>query len=105
MFWLMAVLEIAVESIGEGVHMSNAIGRALAVLDDARVEYELTQMGTVVRGEVGDLFELARRMHEAARHGSTRVLTTIRIDDRAEELMLRRERGESVPADRAASPG
>jgi uncharacterized protein (TIGR00106 family) len=102
MFTLMAVLEIAVEPIGEGVHMSDAIARALAVLDERKVEYELTQMSTVVRGEIGDLFDLAKHMHEAARKGSSRVLTMIRIDDRADDVMLRKERGESVPEDRAA---
>ena len=102
MFRLMAVLEIAVEPIGEGVHMSDAIGRALAVLDERKVEYELTQMGTVVRGEIEDLFDLAKCMHAAARKGSPRVLTMIRIDDRADDVMLRKERGESVPEDRAA---
>jgi uncharacterized protein (TIGR00106 family) len=102
MFTLMAVLEIAVEPIGDGVHMSDAIGRALAVLDERKVEYELTQMGTVVRGEIEDLLELAKCMHMAARKGSPRVLTMIRIDDRADEIMLRKERGESVPEDRAA---
>jgi uncharacterized protein (TIGR00106 family) len=102
MFSVMAVLEIAVEPIGEGIHMSDAIARALAILDEAKVEYELTQMGTVVRGEIKHLFELARRMHEAARRGSPRVLTIIRIDDRTDEEMLRKERGESVESDRAA---
>src|SRR5262249_6377063 len=95
-FRVMPVLEIAVEPIGDGVHMSDAVGRALKILDDSKVEYELTQMGTVVRGDIEQLFDLARRMHEAARHGSPRVLTTIRIDDRTDDVMLRRERGESV---------
>jgi uncharacterized protein (TIGR00106 family) len=103
MFTVMAVLEIAVEPIGDGLHMSDAIRRALAVLDESKVEYELTQMGTVVRGDVKNLFELARRMHEAARRGSGRVLTIIRIDDRgADQEMLRKESGESVEEDRAA---
>ena len=50
---------------------------------EAGIKYELTAMGTIIEGDLDQLLELTGRMHRAAfSDGVTRVLTTIKIDDR-----------------------
>ncbi|MCE5300308.1 MAG: thiamine-binding protein, partial [Spirochaetia bacterium] len=48
------------------------------------MNFQVNPMGTVVEGNMADLLDAAREMHESIFHNVEvpRVLTTIRIDDR-----------------------
>lgn len=83
----MAMMEISVVPIGTGTpSLSAYVAEVVRVLAAAGLEYELGPMGTVVVGEVEQLLEVARRMHEAPfALGAVRVATTIKIDDRRDK--------------------
>ncbi|MEN6463320.1 MAG: MTH1187 family thiamine-binding protein [Syntrophomonas sp.] len=54
--------------------------------DDKRIKLVLTPMGSVLEGDLGDIFEAIRKMHEVPfDNGAMRVSTTIRIDDRRDK--------------------
>lgn len=81
----MPVMEIAIEPLGsEDVHLHDFVARCVKIVRQSGLAYRLGPMSTVVQGPVPQLMEVARRMHEEARHGATappRVVTTVRIDD------------------------
>jgi uncharacterized protein (TIGR00106 family) len=83
----MALMEITVVPFGVGVSLSSHVAEAIRVLQNTPgIEYETHSMGTVVRGEVKQLLDLAGRMHQAVlAAGAVRVSTTLRIDDRTDK--------------------
>ncbi len=80
----MAIMEISVVPLGTG---STSLGHYVAdikkFLEDKGVPHTLTDMGTIIEGEVEELLRLARELHEIPfKAGAKRVYTNIRIDDR-----------------------
>jgi uncharacterized protein (TIGR00106 family) len=80
----MALMQINVIPLGIG---STSIGAFVAgiskTLGHDGVVFKLTDMGTVVEGEAGELWQIAARIHESPfLKGVKRVVTQITIDDR-----------------------
>lgn len=80
----MAMIEISVVPIGtDSPSLSQYIAKAVKVARESGLKYELTPMGTVIEGDLDELFKVARAMHEATFSEEVRrVVTTIKIDDR-----------------------
>ncbi len=83
----LAVVEITIIPIGtEGPSLSDYIANALEVLEKKKVKYELTATGTIIEGDLEEVLEVAREMHESVfDKGISRVVTTIKIDERKNE--------------------
>ncbi len=95
----MAVAEISIVPIGtKTTSVSKHVATALKVLrKEKKVVYELTSMGTILEGELEDLFRVARKMHQAVLDGGARrVVTTIKIDDRRDKPLTMSGKVESV---------
>ena len=81
----MVIAEITVVPIGTGTpSVSEYVAGAIRVLEQEKsVKYKLTGMGTILEGNLHDVLEAARKMHESVFSTQIkRVVTTIRIDDR-----------------------
>ena len=81
----MAIVEISVVPLGTGgAGLSSFVAGWLQVLRPGKgLIYQLTPMGTVIEGDLDRIFSVIRKMHEAPFiSGASRVLTTIRVDDR-----------------------
>lgn len=84
----MAIIEVSIIPLGTRTpSASKHIANALKVLEKENVKYELTSMGTIIEGDLGEILEIARKMHEAVFESEEvlRVLTTIKIDDRRDK--------------------
>ena len=83
----MAILEISVVPIGTGdPSLSSYVADCIRILREEKVYYELTAMGTNVEGNLKDLIRIALKMHEAPfKKGVSRVVTTLKIDDRRDK--------------------
>jgi len=84
----MAILEISVMPLGTGTpSVSSFVAGAVKVLQAEKgVKYEVTSMGTNIEGDLGQLLDLARRMHRSAfEAGAQRVVTTMKIDERRDQ--------------------
>lgn len=83
----MAILEISVVPIGtKDSSLSSYVAECVGLLRKEKVKYELTAMGTNIEGDLKDLIRIALRMHEAPfKKGVSRVLTTLKIDDRRDK--------------------
>lgn len=81
----MVIAEISVVPVGTVTpSVSQYVVRAVGVLEKRpELNYTLTGMGTIIEGELKDVMDACREMHESVfGEGVQRVVTTIRIDDR-----------------------
>lgn len=83
----MAVVEITIIPIGtEGPSLSDHVAKALEVLEKKKLKYELTSTGTIVEGDLEEVLEVAKEMHESVFDESiSRVVTKIEIDERKDK--------------------
>ncbi len=83
----MAILEISVVPIGTAsTSLSSYVADCVRLLKDQNIKYELTSMGTNMEGDLRKLIRIAMRMHQVPfKRGVSRVLTTIKIDDRRDK--------------------
>ena len=95
----MAIVEVSVVPLGTGTtSVSLYVARAVEVLPGEKdIKYELTAMGTIIEGDLEHLLTLVRKMHEAVFDaGITRVVTTIKIDDRRDKISSMSSKMESL---------
>ncbi len=80
----MAVVQISCTPLGEGSGgLSKFVAGCLQLVKESGLKYQLTPMGTILEGELDDIFALVRKMHESPFNaGAQRVSTLIKIDDR-----------------------
>jgi len=93
------IAEVSVVPIGTGEPgVSKFVAACLAVLDGHdEVKFQLTPMGTVLQGELGDVLALVKKMHEVPfGMGAQRVVTTIKIDDRTDKAATMESKVNSV---------
>jgi len=84
----MALVEVSIIPLGtQAPSLSRYIARAVKVLQSEEdIKYELTDMGTIMEGDLTRLMFLVRKMHEAVFAGGVmRVVTTVKIDDRRDK--------------------
>jgi uncharacterized protein (TIGR00106 family) len=94
----MAIAEISIVPIGTGSpSVSRYVASCLKVLDASGLTYELHAMGTIIEGELQDLFSVIRQMHEVPfKEGVARVVTHIKLDDRRDRKSSSKEKVQSV---------
>jgi uncharacterized protein (TIGR00106 family) len=94
----MAIVEVSVVPIGcTGGSLSEHVARALRVLKGSGLQHELTAMGTIITGDLDEILGAVRKMHESCFEGGvSRVLTTVRIDDRRDRVATPEQKVRSV---------
>ncbi len=55
------------------------------LIDQSGLDYRVGPMGTVVEGDWDRVMQLAKQCHQAVLSSNSRVMTTIRIDDRKDK--------------------
>ena len=84
----MAVVELTLVPIGtQTTSCSPFVAAAYdAVKDNDKVEIRLNPMGTVLEGDIDELFACVRKMQEAVfEAGANRVYSVVKIDDRRDK--------------------
>lgn len=84
----MAVVELTLVPIGtQTTSCSPFVAAAYdAVKDNDKVEIRLNPMGTVLEGDIDELFACVRKMQEAVfESGANRVYSVVKIDDRRDK--------------------
>lgn len=81
-----AVAEVQVIPIGSGVSVRREVQRAHELLRDAGLHVELHAYGTNVEGELGDILEAVRRVHETLHaEGTVRLSTFLKLGTRTDK--------------------
>ncbi len=95
----MVIAEVSVVPIGTKTpSVREYVAKAIKVLREEKgVKYQLTAMGTLVEGELDEVLEAAKKMHECLFDKDVkRVVSTIRIDDRRDKKLTISYKVESV---------
>lgn len=83
----MAIMEISVVPLGTcSTSFHRFVARMQEALAGLGLPYELTDMGTLVEGDIDTLMSAAKVLHNIPfSMGEKRVYTTIKIDDRRDK--------------------
>jgi len=94
----MAIMEISVVPLGLGKPgMGDYVAELARYLRQENLPHQLTDMGTLVQGDVARLLQVARVLHELPfAQGVRRVLTHITIDDRRDKEVNLGDKTKSV---------
>lgn len=96
----MPIMEVNIIPLGTKTpSVSRYIASALRILkEEKNIKYELTAMATIVEADSLDLLlSLAKKMHQAVlNEGVSRVVTTVKIDDRRDKKSTIKEKVQSV---------
>lgn len=96
----MAIADVSIVPLGTGsTSVSRYVAKCLKVLDASGLVYELHGMGTIIEGDLQDLFTVIRQMHEVPfNEGAQRVVTSVKLDDRRDKKASARQKVRSVIA-------
>ena len=95
----MVIAEVSTIPIGTGTpSASEYVAKAVRALSQqTAVKYQLTAMGTILEGDLGEVLEVAKRMHENVFcEDVKRVVTSIKIDDRRDKELTMDYKVQSV---------
>ncbi len=95
----MTIAEVSVVPVGTGTpSVSQYVARAIAALSQQKnIKYTLTGMGTILEGNLADVLEAVRKMHESVFGDRVqRVVTTVRIDERRDRESSAADKMQSV---------
>jgi len=74
--------EFSVVPIGKGESVGEYVAECVRVVKASGLPYRLCPMGTVVEGDYDEVMGVVRQCHLKVRAMCTRVITTVKIDDR-----------------------
>jgi uncharacterized protein (TIGR00106 family) len=81
-----ATAEIQVIPIGSGVSVREEVKRAHRILEEAGLNAQLHANGTNVEGELGQIFEAVRKIHETLHaEGTIRIATFLKVATRVDK--------------------
>jgi uncharacterized protein (TIGR00106 family) len=85
----MPLLEISIVPVGtDSPSFSTQVTDEVRVIKEKDLKYEVTPTSTVLEGDIDDLWEAAKEMHQKALEvGSERIVTNINIDHRTDKQM------------------
>ncbi len=95
----MVIAEVSIIPLGTKTpSVSKHLARAFRVLQEEKnMKYELTSMGTIMEGDLGEILRVVRNMHKGTFDGDVmRVVTTIKIDDRRDKTLSMKGKIESL---------
>jgi uncharacterized protein (TIGR00106 family) len=85
----MPLLEISIVPVGtDSPSFSSQVTDEVRVIEEKDLKYEVTPTSTVLEGDIDDLWEAAKEMHQKALEvGPERIVTNINIDHRTDKQM------------------
>lgn len=96
----MAVVEVSIVPLGTGsTSLSSYVAACEKELREhgTGLKYELTAMGTILEGDLDQILDIIRRLHEVPfEKGAMRVSTSIKIDDRRDRNSSIKQKIQSV---------
>lgn len=77
------IAEFSVVPIGSGESLSPYVAECLRIVRESGLKYEFTATGTILEGDYDEVMRVIGQCHRKVMSMSQRVLTNIKIDDRA----------------------
>lgn len=77
------VVEFSIVPLDKGESLSTYVAHVIKIIKKSGLPYELTSMSTQIEGDWDEIMAIIKQCHKELRKESKRVLTSIKIDDRA----------------------
>jgi len=74
--------EFSVVPLGKGESVSQYVAECLRIVEASGVDYRINPMGTVLEGDYDEVMSVVRKCHMRVMEICSRVITTVKIDDR-----------------------
>lgn len=74
--------EFSVVPLGKGESVSQYVAECIKVVEASGLPYRLNPMGTVIEGDYDAVMAVVRGCHMRVMGMASRVITTVKIDDR-----------------------
>jgi uncharacterized protein (TIGR00106 family) len=83
------LLEISIVPVGtDSPSFRSQVTDAVRIIEEKDLKYEVTPTATVLEGDIYDLWDLAKEIHQKALEvGPERIVTTINVDHRTDKPM------------------
>jgi uncharacterized protein (TIGR00106 family) len=78
----MVLLEFSISPLEKGASVSQYVARSLEIIERSGLDYRLHAMGTIVEGELDQVFDLIRRCIDAMAADCDRITCTAKLDYR-----------------------
>ena len=78
----MALLEFSIVPLGKGEGVSEYVARSLKVIDESGLDYRLTAMGTIIEGDVDQVFDVVKQCVDTLAVDCDRVTCSMSLDYR-----------------------
>ena len=75
------MVQLSIMPISEDQHLSEPIAKAIKIIHESGLEYKLTPMGTLLKGEWKEVMNVVKKCHQTVSEDFDRVVTQIKIDD------------------------
>lgn len=83
--------QVTITPVGTGEELKELVAKAVKIIKNSELDYQLTSMGTIIEGDWDEIMVLIKKCHDEIKNFSERVVTNIVIDDRKD--MKNRLRG------------
>jgi uncharacterized protein (TIGR00106 family) len=64
---------------------SSSVTGAVKTIEDRGLKYQITPTETIIEGQLDELLEVAKEIHQNAMASTTRIITNITIDERRDK--------------------
>jgi len=75
------MVQFSIMPICDNSHLGEPIAKAVRIIHESGLDYRLTPMGTLIKGEWKEVMDVLKKCHEALREDHDRLMTQIKIDD------------------------
>ncbi|MFQ5637825.1 MAG: MTH1187 family thiamine-binding protein [bacterium] len=75
------MVQLSIVPMSDQVNLSKPVAKAVKIIHESGLEYKLTPMGTLIKGDWNDVMNLVKKCHDTVREDFDRVMTQIKIDD------------------------
>jgi len=75
------IAEFSTAPVGSGVHLSKEIAKAIKVVKESGLDYQVTAMGTLIEGSLEEVLQVIRKAHQALLQSNERVFTRVALDE------------------------
>jgi uncharacterized protein (TIGR00106 family) len=74
--------EFSVVPLGKGESVSQYVAECLKIVEASKINYRINPMATVLEGDYDEVMGVIRKCHMRVMGMASRVITTVKIDDR-----------------------
>lgn len=96
----MALMQLNVTPLGtKTTSVGDFVAEFKKILEQQKISHVLTDMGTIIEGDIQELLDIAAKIHESPfQKGAMRVVTNIIIDDRRDKKVSLGDKVKSIQA-------